>query len=636
MGMNLPGIVIGITADTASAVKSINAVNAKLGDSLGPMAKFKGAVDKAFVPALATVTALGVAAVGFMVAAGDDAKAAAILATALKKSTGASDAQIASTEEWISQQGRVLGIADDDIRPALGVLARATGDVTRAQSLASTAFDVSAATGKDLTSVANALAKAQAGSTTSLGKLVPGLDKAILASGDMVAIQAELARVMGGSAATAAGTAAGQMQTFQVALGEAGENIGAALLPALAAVMPYIQSFGTWAQNNTTTILIVAGAIAVLAGVVIALKVAMTVMTAVQWLLNTAMLANPITWIVLAIIAFIAAIVLAYNNVGWFRDMIQTAWAAIQTAVGVVVDWFVANVLPTLKTVWEGIQIAVAAVVAWFQEYVQPVLEKVIGFIVGYFKAYFTAVKFVWDKLYEVIGVVVGWIRDYVAPVISTAVEVIGYVFGVMYRAGKLAWDTLRTAIQPFIDWFVATVVPIIKTQLGFISTAFEAVKTVVVNVWNGITTFLGGIVDKFLTIGGQIVQGIKDGFSAPWNAFVGWIQDKINSLPDAAKKVLGINSPSLVFKSIGESVVEGWAAGLAGMSGVNAALLKDTSRTLATLDAGVGYGSTASSGAGAGATVVVNVTGAIDPVATAQQIKRILAQGSARVGAFA
>jgi len=92
MRMNLPGIVIGITADTASAVKSINAVNAKLGDSLGPMAKFKGAVDKAFVPALATVTALGVAAVGFMVAAGDDAKAAAILATALKKSTGASDA----------------------------------------------------------------------------------------------------------------------------------------------------------------------------------------------------------------------------------------------------------------------------------------------------------------------------------------------------------------------------------------------------------------------------------------------------------------------------------------------------------------------------------------------------------------
>src|SRR4029079_13576009 len=107
--------------------------------------------------------------------------------------------------------------ADDQLRPAMSTLARATGDVTTAQKDMSTVLDVAAATGKDTQAVADAVAKAYAGNTTSLGRMIPGMDKAILKSGDMTAIMGELARMTGGSAATAADTAAGKWQRAQVA-----------------------------------------------------------------------------------------------------------------------------------------------------------------------------------------------------------------------------------------------------------------------------------------------------------------------------------------------------------------------------------------------------------------------------------
>ena len=56
--------------------------------------------------------------------------------------------------------------------------------------IAELSLDVSAATGKDVETVANAMAKAYDGSTGSLKKLIPGLDQATLKTKDMSAIMA--------------------------------------------------------------------------------------------------------------------------------------------------------------------------------------------------------------------------------------------------------------------------------------------------------------------------------------------------------------------------------------------------------------------------------------------------------------
>jgi hypothetical protein len=132
------------------------------------------------------------------------------------------------------------GVADDELRPALGRLVRSTGDITQAQDLLSTALDVATATGKPLETVANALGKAYDGNTASLGKLGIGLSAAELKTMNFTQVQSKLSDLFGGAAARNADTYAGRIARMQVAFDEAKETIGFALLPILEKMIRFI------------------------------------------------------------------------------------------------------------------------------------------------------------------------------------------------------------------------------------------------------------------------------------------------------------------------------------------------------------------------------------------------------------
>src|SRR5215471_15125741 len=85
-------------------------------------------------------------------AAAEDAEAQAMLATTMKDVQGATDAQVASVEKWITKASKQYAIADDQLRPAFATLERATKDASSAQELMQIAMDASAGTGKDLAS----------------------------------------------------------------------------------------------------------------------------------------------------------------------------------------------------------------------------------------------------------------------------------------------------------------------------------------------------------------------------------------------------------------------------------------------------------------------------------------------------
>jgi hypothetical protein len=104
-------------------------------------------------------------------AAVEDRKSSGLLADQLQKTVGANDALIASVERSISGLSRQAAIADDDLRPAMAQLTRVTGDTDEATKLLKLATDVSAGSGKDLTSVVQALSKAYQGKMTALTKL---------------------------------------------------------------------------------------------------------------------------------------------------------------------------------------------------------------------------------------------------------------------------------------------------------------------------------------------------------------------------------------------------------------------------------------------------------------------------------
>jgi len=346
-----PGnIVIKIGADAGQAVRELSTVDKSLGDTMTHSEKMSAGLQKAALPAAAALGAIGFAAVDAAKAAAEDAQAQKILANTLKNATGATDKQVASTEDWISSISRATGVADDELRPALGTLVRSTHDVSKAQELMQNALDISAATGKDLNSVTDALAKGYAGQTTALTRLVPGISDAARASKDFDTIMQEVNANTKGAAADAASTAAGQFQILKVQAAELKESLGAALLPVLEALAPILLKVADFAAKNTTAIKILVGVVAALsAGILVAnaalkaykaaqvlIAVATKAWTAAQWLLNAALSANPLGLVIAAVAALAAGLVIAYKKSETFRAVVTGAMNAVKGAVDAV------------------------------------------------------------------------------------------------------------------------------------------------------------------------------------------------------------------------------------------------------------------------------------------------------------
>jgi|688.fasta_scaffold145518_2 hypothetical protein len=232
--LSILGDVDNLNKSLKSATQDVDT----FGDKIGKTGKMIGA---AFVAAAAAAGAYAVKiGIEGVKAAIEDEKAQTQLALALENATGATTAQIAATEQSILQMSLATGVADDQLRPALGRLVRSTGDITKAQDLLSVALDVSTATGKPLETVANALGKAYDGNTAALGKLGIGLSAAELKTMDFTQVQGRLSDLFGGAAARNADTYAGRIARMQVAFDEAKETIGFALLPILEKVINFI------------------------------------------------------------------------------------------------------------------------------------------------------------------------------------------------------------------------------------------------------------------------------------------------------------------------------------------------------------------------------------------------------------
>lgn len=174
-----------------------------------------------------------------------DEKAAKALEQQLKNTGYAFSAP--GVEQYIANLQKATGVLDDDLRPAFQSLLTVTGSITKSQDALNTALNVSAATGKSVTEVSQALAKGYAGQTTALTRLGAGLSKATLKTGDMDAILAELNDKFAGQAQARLTTYSGKMDLLKVASENVKEEIGKGIIGALEAL-----SANTSIEDTTT------------------------------------------------------------------------------------------------------------------------------------------------------------------------------------------------------------------------------------------------------------------------------------------------------------------------------------------------------------------------------------------------
>jgi hypothetical protein len=237
-------LTLKLLADIDNFTKNINKADNDVTGFGDKVTKFGKVAGAAFLAAgVAAAAYAGKLAIDGVKAAIEDEAAQAKLATTLKNVTGATDSQIKATEDYILKQSLLFGVTDDELRPSLDRLTRATGDVTKAQKLQAIAIDISAGTGKSLQAVTEALSKAQEGNLAGLTRLGVGITKAELSTMTFEQITAKLASTFEGQATVQADTFQGKMARLSVAFNEAKETVGSFILDA---VTPLVENIVTY------------------------------------------------------------------------------------------------------------------------------------------------------------------------------------------------------------------------------------------------------------------------------------------------------------------------------------------------------------------------------------------------------
>jgi len=247
--------VVKFISDTAAAKAGLKLLSGDIKGFGSQVSKTSPLFGALAVGATAAFGAIAAGLTSAVKAAMEDQKSQVELQRQLEKTFGANEALTASAERYVSVTQLRTGTSDTELRASLGTLVRATGDLQLSTQLLNTAQNISASTGKDLSTVSLALAKSSQGQFTALSKLGIPLDENIKKSKDFGKVIELLNGQFGGAAETAANTFGGQLKILRGQFGEIVETVGAALLPYLQKLSKFLVDNVAPAIQRITTVI---------------------------------------------------------------------------------------------------------------------------------------------------------------------------------------------------------------------------------------------------------------------------------------------------------------------------------------------------------------------------------------------
>lgn len=314
---------------------------------------------------------------------------------------------------------------------------------------------------------------------------------------------------------------------------EIGERIGAGLLRTYQ-----------FAKDNWSTlgpiIKTVSAALAVYNALVLAnvagkkLEATWTaIVTGKMWAANAAMLANPYTWIVIGIVAVIAAIALCIIYWDEIKATILEWWAVIS---------------PPLQAFWDKC----VQVFQGIWEVIGPVVMAIVSFSQAYFQVWWTVVSTVLQGIWSIIVSVWTAAYNFVVTVVPAIVQ-----FAVAYF--RLWWAVLGPILSAI--WLLIT--STWQKIWAFIGPIVTNIWTTIQNAFNNGVAWLTGLISTMAQIGRDIISGLINGITERMGALTEKITSVKNTIVGGLKNALQVHSPSKVTMELGTFVTEGLAIGM-------------------------------------------------------------------------
>lgn len=334
----------------------------------------------------------------------------------------------------------------------------------------------------------------------------------------------------------------------------------------------------------------------------------------------------PIALVVAAIAGIGIALVAAYQNSETFRENVQVVFSKIKEIAVTVFEavasfigekiaqikqfWdqngqqilkAVENVFNGIKAVIEFVMPAVKLVVETVWNAIKQVIDGALNVIMGAIKTFSGLFTGDFSKMWEgvkqifkgAIDLVVGWmtlsffggIKTIVTNLAKTGVSLLKGMWDDIAKfftsMGSKVSSTVSSFSTSVLNFFKnlatnagSTISNMVTSVINFVknlATNFvNTVSTMRTNVVNKMTEIKDGMIDKvkslpaqFIGIGKDIINGLIKGISAMTANVLESITGVVDGVVNKAKNLLGIKSPSRVFKQIGQWTSEGWAIGI-------------------------------------------------------------------------
>lgn len=266
----------------------------------------------------------------------------------------------------------------------------------------------------------------------------------------------------------------------------------------------------------------------------------------------------PIALIVAAVAGFIAIVVKLYKENEEFRDNVHSLWDSIKTNISVVLDKII------------------------------ELFEAFVNIAKGLFEAFVNTAKWLWEIFGDDIGVIVNSVMKIISNIFDTTfkilIDILNIFIDIFTGNWSKLWEDVKKLISDIwngiIGFIEVTLEAIINIILNIVPKMLELGKNIFKALWDGLVWLWDHSLIKWLIdtiaafiryfaeidlfgIGKDILNGLIDGLKNMWGSVKDVVGDIAESVKDKFKAILGIESPSKVFKEFGKNIDEGLEQGI-------------------------------------------------------------------------
>ena len=248
-----------------------------------------------------------------------------------------------------------------------------------------------------------------------------------------------------------------------------------------------------------------------------------------------------------------------YNVVSTIFGLISSCISTVVNAIRTVIVVF----LSFLKGDWQGAWDAIKSFFTTTWDGIVAFLTPIINGIKTTIGNVLNAIQSVWASIWNAISGVVSTIWNAISGVVSTCIQNVRNTISTVLNAISGVWTSVWNRVSSFLGNIWHGITSAVSNGIQSVSNTVGRIKSTVLGAVSGAGRWL-------YDTGRQVIQGLINGIGGAFK----WVKDTIGNLGKNligwAKGVLGIHSPSRIFRDeVGKWIPAGMAQGIDKASGL-------------------------------------------------------------------